>query len=105
MSLIDEAKHQLRFAQTLAWSTESCSRPDQLSNFNYPADDAKTSSFSATVLKTFDPIWFCKDYLFLNQGWFEDVAWLPRVQWVLVALFACSLLAVGFLAGRVRGGS
>lgn len=97
MPRIEEATRQLVFLRKLAATTESCQHPTGLEQFSYPAADAKTASFSAVVLKTFPPIWFCKDYLFLNEFWFQDVAWLPRLRWVLLVLCVLSLLLAGGL--------
>lgn len=102
MPRINEAENQLVFLRKLQTSTRSCQHPTSLEYFTYPAADAKTASFSAVVLKTFQPIWFCKDYLFLNQDWFQGVAWLSGLFWALLGLCTVSfLMAIGMFS-RLR---
>jgi hypothetical protein len=102
MPRIKEAENQLVFLRKLQTSTRSCQHPTSLEYFTYPAADAKTASFSAVVLKTFQPIWFCKDYLFLNQDWFEGVAWLSGLFWTLLGLLIVSFLMAIAMFRRLR---
>lgn len=89
---LPEAKHQLRFAHTLFWSTDSCQHPSSLDRYHYPSHEKGRAEFAVAVLKTFPPVFFCKDYLFLNTAWFPGIAWLERLRLVLIALLLASAL-------------
>ena len=92
---LEEARHQLQFAHTLFWHTESCVHPGRGQSFPYPSADPGKSRFSGSVLSGFPQQFFCKDYLFLNTDFVSPVAWLGTLRWVLLAmllLLACTLL-------------
>ena len=91
---LEEARHQLQFAHTLFWHTESCVHPGRGQSFPYPSADPGKSRFSGSVLSGFPQQFFCKDYLFLNTDFVSPVAWLGTLRWVLLAML---LLLVGTL--------
>ena len=86
MEELVEAKHQLQFANTLLWYTDSCRHPGQMEGFPYPSTDARRARFSAAVLAGFPQPFFCKDYLFFNLKYVPGVGWLQPLKWLLIAL-------------------
>jgi len=96
---LPEAKHQLRFAHTLFWYTDSCRHPASLDHFNYPSREGERARFAAAVLKTFPPSFFCKDYLFLNSGQYPAADWLRWLRLSIISLLLASVL-LALASGR-----
>jgi hypothetical protein len=95
---LEEAKHQLKFAHTLYWTTDSCQQPSGLENFPYPAGESERAKFSASVLKAFPARFFCKDYLFLNGSAFKSISWFKPLENSIISSLLISIFAVAGLA-------
>lgn len=89
---LKEATHQLQFANTLFWYTDSCQKPGDLEHFPYPSTEAETAIFAAQILNLFPPRFFCKDYIFLNIKAIDGVGWLYWLRLALLAAFGVSLV-------------
>lgn len=100
-----EAKHQLRFAHTLFWYTESCQHPSAMDRFPYPSAEPARAQFSAFVLKSFPAPFFCKDYLFLNLHSLGHPLAIAMVGWLAFLLLTLASLVAVILVARQSGSS
>ena len=94
-----EAKHQLQFAHTLFWNTQSCQHPAQLSTFPYPSKQPDTAEFAASILKLFNTPYFCKDYFFLSDKALVSVSWFKPLRMALLLLLLLSILFLAIAVG------
>jgi hypothetical protein len=93
IATLEEAKHQLKFAHTLYWHTDSCQQPSHLEYFPYPSREPERARFSGKVLKAFPARFFCKDYLFLNGRAFKSIGWFKTLESWIIGSFLISIFA------------